>query len=98
MNTLFSSRTARGLAATAALLAWPLAHAQGGGDNPYGVGALWQQSDVVARSVLLILAAFSAGSWYVIVTKVLEQLRIGGHARSANNDFWDAGTVQAGAG
>jgi len=97
MTSIFHSRSARGLVATAALLAWPLAHAQGG-DNPYGVGALWAQSDVVARSVLLILAAFSAGSWYVIVTKVLEQLRIAGHARSAATSFWDAGTVQAGVG
>ena len=98
MTPHIASRTARGAAVLAALLAWPLAHAQGAADNPYGVGALWQQSDIVARTVLLILAAFSAGSWYVIVTKVLEQLRIGGHARSANNDFWDAGTVQAGVG
>ena len=97
MTSILRSRTARGLVATAALLAWPLAHAQGG-DNPYGVGALWAQSDVVARSVLLILAAFSAGSWYVIVTKVLEQLRIASHAKSVATSFWDAGTVQAGVG
>jgi biopolymer transport protein ExbB len=98
MSTFFTSRTARGLVAISAVLAGPLAHAQGAGDNPYGVGALWQQSDVVARAVLLILAAFSAGSWYVIVTKALEQLRIAGHARNAASSFWDAGTVQAGLG
>ena len=96
MISNLSSRTVRRLLAIAGLLAWPLAHAQGGTDNPYGVGALWQGSDVVARSVLLILAAFSAGSWYVIVTKALEQWRIGGHAKAAASDFWDAGTVQAG--
>ena len=98
MTLSISTRTLRLLGAAAALLAWPLAHAQGasGADNPYGIGALWQQSDVVARSVLLILATFSAGSWYVIVTKALEQWRIGGHAKAAASDFWDAGTVQAG--
>ena len=63
------------------------------------MGALWQGSDVVARSVLLILAAFSAGSWYVIVTKALEQLRIGRPREARPRPrFWDAGTVQAGAG
>ena len=98
MTLSISSRTLRRLATVAALLAWPLAHAQGAGDNPYGVAALWQGSDVVARSVLLILAAFSAGSWYVIVTKALEQWRIGGHAKAAATSFWDAGTVQAGVG
>ena len=97
MTTNSSSRTARCLVAAAALLAWPLAQAQGA-DNPYGAGALWQGSDIVARTVLLILAAFSAGSWYVIVTKVLEQLRVASHARKAATTFWDAGTVQAGAG
>jgi len=98
MTSSLPFRTARGLAATAALLAWPLAQAQGATDNPYGVGALWQGSDVVARAVLLILASFSAGSWYVIVTKALEQLRIGGQAKRAATDFWAAGTVQAGTG
>jgi biopolymer transport protein ExbB len=98
MISKLSSRTVRGLAATAGLLAWPLAHAQGDGGNPYGVAALWQGSDAVARSVLLILAAFSAGSWYVIVTKALEQWRIVGHAKAAATTFWDAGTVQAGVG
>ena len=97
MTTILTSRTVRGLVATAGLLAWPLAHAQGG-DNPYGVAALWQGSDVVARSVLMILAAFSAGSWYVIVTKALEQWRLGGYAKAAATSFWDAGTVQAGVG
>jgi len=98
MTPIFHSRTARGLVALAGLLAGSLAHAQGSGDNPYGVAALWQGSDVVARAVLLILAAFSAGSWYVIVTKALEQWRLGGHAKAAATSFWDAGTVQAGVG
>ena len=96
MTPNLSSRTARGLVAIAALLAWPLAQAQGAGDNPYGVSALWQGSDVVSRTVLLILAVFSAGSWYVIVTKALEQWRISGQAKAAATTFWDAGTVQAG--
>jgi len=66
--------------------------------NPYGLRALWEQGDWVARATLLILAIMSLGSWYVIVTKVLEQLRIAGHAKSAASGFWDAGTVQAGVG
>ena len=98
MTLSFSFRTVRRLAVVAPLLACTLAHAQGDVGNPYGVAALWQGSDAVARSVLLILAAFSAGSWYVIVTKALEQWRIGGHAKAAATSFWDAGTVQAGVG
>jgi len=73
--------------------------AQGGAapDSPYGLQALWTQSDGVAKAVLVILAVMSIGSWYVIITKLLEQLRIGGHAKRAARDFWTAGTVQAGA-
>jgi len=65
-------------------------------DNPYGLSALWLQSDFVARTVLLVLAAMSVGSWYVIVTKLLDLLRLAGHARHAEKRFWEAGTVQAG--
>jgi len=100
MTLIISLRATRRIGSVALLLAWPLAHAQGATppDNPYGIVALWQQSDVVARAVLLILATMSIGSWYVIVTKALEQLKIGGHAKTAASSFWEAGTVQAGAG
>ncbi|UUX97781.1 MotA/TolQ/ExbB proton channel family protein [Aquabacterium sp. J223] len=66
-------------------------------DNPYGLDALWTQSDAVAKAVLLILAVMSMGSWYVIVTKLLEQGRMGRQAGKAERDFWNAGSVQAGA-
>ncbi len=65
-------------------------------DNPYGVGALWAQSDLVAKTVLLILAIMSMASWYVIVTKLLEQMRMGRQAKEVDNAFWNEGTVQAG--
>ena len=66
-------------------------------DNPYGIGALWAQSDLVAKVVLAILAIMSMGSWYVIVTKLLEQMRMGRQAKEVDNAFWNEGTVQAGA-
>jgi biopolymer transport protein ExbB len=65
-------------------------------DNPYGVGALWAQSDLVAKAVLAILAIMSMGSWYVIVTKLLEQMRMGRQAKEVDNEFWNERTVQAG--
>jgi biopolymer transport protein ExbB len=64
-------------------------------DNPYGIGALWAQSDLVAKAVLAILAIMSMGSWYVIVTKLLEQMRMGRQAREVDNEFWNERTVQA---
>ena len=51
-------------------------------DNPYGLQALWQGGDIVARITLAILVIMSVGSWYVIVTKVYEQAKMGGQARA----------------
>jgi len=65
-------------------------------DNPYGLDALWAQGDLVAKTVLMILGAMSMGSWYVIVTKLLEQGKMGRQAKKADAEFWGAGTVNAG--
>ncbi|NRF70573.1 MotA/TolQ/ExbB proton channel family protein [Aquincola sp. S2] len=65
--------------------------------NPYGIDALWAQSDGVAKAVLLILVVMSAASWYVIVTKLLQQWRLNRQGRAAARDFWSAGSVNAGA-
>ena len=49
-------------------------------ENPYGLAALWAQGDWVAKGTLLILVLMSMGSWYVIFTKLAEQLRRGRQA------------------
>jgi biopolymer transport protein ExbB len=66
-------------------------------ENPYGLEALWSQSDWVAKGVLVIMAIMSMGSWYIIIVKVVEQAKIGGQARDATRKFWNAGTVRQGA-
>jgi biopolymer transport protein ExbB len=66
-------------------------------ENPYGLQALWHGGDLVARLTLLVLVLMSAGSWYVIVTKVYEQSRMGRQARAAAKKFWTAATIQKGA-
>ncbi len=63
-------------------------------DNPYGLQALWQGGDLVARITLAILVIMSVGSWYVIVTKVYEQAKMGGQARQAEKSFWRAPSVR----
>ncbi len=52
-------------------------------ENPYGLAALWKQGDIVARATLLILAFMSVGSWYVLVTKLIEQRALFGQGRAA---------------
>ncbi len=66
-------------------------------DNPYGIGALWSQSDFVAKATLLILALMSLGSWYVIVTKFFEQSKVAAFARKVQDGFWSSGSVREGA-
>jgi biopolymer transport protein ExbB len=66
-------------------------------ENPYGLEALWKGGDLVARITLGILVLMSAGSWYIIVTKVYEQSKMNRQARAADRSFWKAASVQKGA-
>ena len=66
-------------------------------DNPYGLEALWKGGDAVARVTLLILVIMSIGSWYIIITKVYEQGKMGAQARAAEKNFWKAPSIQEGA-
>jgi len=66
-------------------------------ENPYGLEALWKGGDLVARITLGILVVMSMGSWYIIITKVYEQARMGHQARAADKKFWSAPSVQKGA-
>jgi biopolymer transport protein ExbB len=66
-------------------------------DNPYGLSALWNQGDVVAKGTLLILVLMSMGSWYVIVTKFFEQSKAMKFAKDAQESFWSASSLRQGA-
>ncbi len=81
--------------AVAAAAKAPDAH---GGENPYGLGALWKGSDYVTKTVLILLIIMSVGSWYITIVKVLEQRKMGKQANAAAKDFWSAGSVAQGAG
>ena len=79
-------------AAPAAATAAPSAHEE----NPYGLGALWAQGDVVAKGTLLILVLMSMGSWYVIITKYVEQSKAAKFATDAKENFWSASSLRQG--
>jgi biopolymer transport protein ExbB len=66
-------------------------------ENPYGLEALWKGGDLVARITLGILVIMSMGSWYIIITKLYEQARMGHQARVADKTFWTAPSVHKGA-
>jgi biopolymer transport protein ExbB len=87
-------------AAPAAAAAAPAPAAAPAGDhddNPYGLGALWAQGDIVAKGTLLILVIMSMGSWFVIITKFFEQSKAAKFAADAKDNFWSASSLRQGA-
>ena len=84
-------------AAPAAAVAAPAAAPSAHEENPYGLGALWAQGDVVAKGTLLILVLMSMGSWYVIITKFFEQSKAAKFANEAKENFWSASSLRQGA-
>jgi biopolymer transport protein ExbB len=66
-------------------------------DNPYGLDALWNGGDLIARAVLVILVIMSLGTWYIMITKYIEQARLLGASRTATKNFWNKPSVRDGA-
>ncbi|MCA3251816.1 MAG: MotA/TolQ/ExbB proton channel family protein [Pseudomonadota bacterium] len=67
-------------------------------ENPYGLKALWNQGDWVAKGTLVIMVIMSMGSWYIIFTKVFEQRAMLRSAREDADAFWKASSVKSGVG
>ena len=65
-------------------------------ENPYGLKALWAQGDWVAKGTLIIMVIMSLGSWYIIITKLLEQRSMLNSTRSSTEGFWKASSIKAG--
>lgn len=58
--------------------------------NDYGFAHLWQQGDLLIRSVAILLIAMSLASWTVILAKAWQQFRLRRVAALAGRDFWRA--------
>jgi biopolymer transport protein ExbB len=62
-------------------------------ENPFGIGALIQQGDLVARSTLLILLIMSLLTWFIMITKFFDQRRQRLQAIEAEKEFWTSGSL-----
>jgi biopolymer transport protein ExbB len=82
--------------ASPALPAVPAKPAASKHDNPYGLQALWEDGGVVAKATLIIMGIMSIGTWYIMVSKLLELAKIGRQASAAEKTFWAAPTVAQG--
>jgi biopolymer transport protein ExbB len=65
-------------------------------DNPYGLSALWEQGDFVSRGTLIILVLMSMGSWYILITKLYESLKLSSEAKTAQRTFFKSKTLREG--
>jgi len=74
----------------------PNAAASAPAANPYGLAALWAQGDFIARGTLIILAIMSFSTWYILVTKLVEQSLLLRQSNAANKQFWKARSVTEG--
>ncbi len=64
--------------------------------NPYGLDALWKGGDFVARFVLILMLIMSAGTWYIMIVKLIDQTKLFKQARIANQKFWTASSIPDG--
>jgi biopolymer transport protein ExbB len=65
-------------------------------DNPYGLAAVWGQGDWVAKTTILLLIIMSLASWYVLVSKLLEQNKLKKMTLEAEEAFVKANSFQQG--
>jgi biopolymer transport protein ExbB len=64
-------------------------------ENPFGPAAVWE-GGFVSRGTIIILSLMSMGSWYIIITKLIDQMKIFKQSKEATAKFWKAPSIAAG--
>ena len=57
-------------------------------DNPYGLMAMINHGDVVAKTVLALLVIMSMGSWYILITKLWDTQKLANEAKDVRVAFF----------
>ena len=63
----------------------------------FGVGPAIRQGGTITIFIIAILGIMSVGSFYVLITKLLEQRRIFSQYKNVRSTFWRANTLSEGA-
>jgi len=63
----------------------------------FGFMEAMEQGGVIAWSILAVLVIMSVGSFYILITKLLEQNRILRQYKAIRTNFWRAPSIQEGA-
>src|SRR5260370_36441590 len=62
-------------------------------ENPYGLGALIANGNIVSRSILAVLLIMSLMTWFIMITKFFDQRRLRLQAIEAEKEFWSSTTL-----
>src|SRR5690606_24563097 len=65
--------------------------------SSFGFWEAMEQGGVIAWTILGVLVIMSVGSFYILITKLMEQGRILRQHRSIRSTFWRANSLQEGA-
>ena len=65
--------------------------------NSFGFLEAMEQGGVIAWSILAVLVIMSVGSFYILITKLLEQNKIIRQYKGVRTNFWRAGSLRDGA-
>ena len=64
--------------------------------TPYGLTHIWETGSWIDRFIMVVLAIMSAGTWYIFITKFIDQQRILGHSKLVEKQFWTSATLNEG--
>ena len=64
--------------------------------NPYGLIPLWVNGNIISRTILVVLAIMSLGSWFIIFTKVWDQRTLKKSGKVVEKQFWTAPSLKDG--
>ncbi len=64
--------------------------------TPYGLTHIWETGTMVSKFIIVVLAIMSAGTWYIFITKFIEQQRVMNHSKILEKKFWAAATLNEG--
>lgn len=57
---------------------------------------MWHEGDFVNKGTIIILSLMSMGSWYIIITKLIDQSKIMRQSKEVSQKFWKANSIAAG--
>ena len=57
---------------------------------------MWEEGDFVTKSTFIILIIMSMGSWYILITKLIDQAKIMKQSKEAQSKFWKSSSIAAG--